>query len=76
MELLVETRWNSGGVFGGTPGGLRIDMYDLASDGLSMKSVVHMPVGMEKRFRGLRMGPGNALYASTDEGEIYKISAK
>jgi len=61
--------------FGGTPGGLRIDMYDIAADGLSMKSVVHMPVGMEKRFRGLRMGPGNALYATTDEGDVFKIMA-
>ena len=61
--------------FGGTPGGLRIDMYDIAADGLSMKSVVHMPLGMEKRFRGLRMGPDNALFATTDEGEVWKISA-
>jgi glucose/arabinose dehydrogenase len=61
--------------FGGTPGGLRIDMYDIAADGLSMKSVVHMPLGMEKRFRGLSMGPDNALFATTDEGEVWKISA-
>lgn len=61
--------------FGGTPGGLRIDMYDIAADGMSMKSVVHMPVGMEKRFRGLRMGPGNALYATTDEGDVFRIEA-
>jgi glucose/arabinose dehydrogenase len=62
--------------FGGTANGLRIDMYDIAADGLSIKSVVHMPVGMEKRFRGLRMGPDSALYASTDEGDIYRITAK
>jgi len=62
--------------FGGTPSGMRIDIYDLPQDGLSMKSVIHMPVGVSKRFRGLRMGPhDNALYATTDEGEIYKISA-
>jgi glucose/arabinose dehydrogenase len=61
--------------FGGTPSGLRIDMYDIADDGLSMHSVIHMPVGVSKRFRGLRMGPDNALYATTDEGEIMKISA-
>ena len=35
-----------------------------------------MPVGVSKRFRGLEMGPDNALYATTDEGEIFKISAK
>ncbi len=61
--------------FGDTPAGSRIDMYDLAADGLSIKSVVHMPLGFSKRFRGLVMGPDNALYASTDEGEIYKITA-
>jgi glucose/arabinose dehydrogenase len=63
--------------FGGTPSGMRVDMYDIAEDGLSMKSVIHLPVGVSKRFRGLRMGPhDNALYATTDEGEIYKISAQ
>ena len=62
--------------FGGTPSGLRIDMYDITNDGLSINSVIHMPVGVSKRFRGLRMGPhDNALYATTDEGEIMKISA-
>ena len=62
--------------FGGTPGGMRIDITDIAKDGLSVKSVIHMPVGASKRFRGLEMGPGNALYATTDEGEIFKISAQ
>ncbi len=62
--------------FGDTPAGSRIDMYDIAADGQSIKSVVRMPLGFNKRFRGLVMGPDNALYASTDEGEIYKISAK
>ncbi|MDA0941437.1 MAG: PQQ-dependent sugar dehydrogenase [Proteobacteria bacterium] len=62
--------------FGGTPGGMRIDMVDIAEDGLSVKSVIHMPTGVSKRFRGLRMGPENALFATTDEGEIYKISAQ
>ena len=38
------------GIAFGTPGGLRID-NDIAADGLSMKSVVHMPLGMEKRFQ-------------------------
>ena len=62
--------------FGGTPGGMRIDITDIAKDGLSVKSVIHMPVGASKRFRGLEMGPDNALYATTDEGEIFKISAQ
>ena len=61
--------------FGGTPGGMRIDIVDLTQDGMAVKSVIHMPVGVSKRFRGLEMGPDNALYAATDEGEIYKISA-
>ena len=42
--------------FGGTPGGLRIDMYDISEDGQSINSVIHMPVGVSDRFRGLRMG--------------------
>ena len=61
--------------FGDTPSGLRIDMYDIADDGQSIKTVVRMPLGMSKRFRGLVMGPDNSLYATTDEGEIYKITA-
>ena len=62
--------------FGGTPGGLRIDMYDIADDGQSIGSVIHMPVGVSDRFRGLRMGYDNALYATTDSGNIMKISAE
>lgn len=62
--------------FGDTPAGSRIDIYDIAADGLSIKSAIQMPLGISKRFRGLVMGPDNALYASTDEGEIYKITAK
>ena len=62
--------------FGDTPPGLRIDIIDIAADGLGIKSVVRMPLGFKKRFRGLVMGPDNALYASTDEGEIYRISSE
>ncbi len=62
--------------FGGTPAGSRIDMYDIAADGLSIKSAIKLPLGFSKRFRGLVMGPDNALYATTDEGEIYKITAE
>lgn len=61
--------------FGDTPSGSRIDIIDTAPDGLAIKSVIQMPLGFAKRFRGLVMGPDNALYASTDEGEIYKITA-
>ena len=62
--------------FGGTPSGMRIDIVDLAKDGKSVKSVLHLPTGLSKRFRGLRLGPDGALYAAVDEGEIYKITAK
>lgn len=62
--------------FGDTPAGSRIDIIDLAADGLGIKGIVRMPLGFAKRFRGLVMGPDNALYAATDEGEIYKITAK
>jgi glucose/arabinose dehydrogenase len=61
--------------FGGTPSGLRIDMYDISDDGKSINSVIHMPVGVSDRFRGLEMGYDNALYATTDSGNIMKISA-
>ena len=65
--------------FGDTPTGLRIDMYDITDDATSIRSVVRMPMGpvdkMSKRYRGLVMGPGNALYACTDEGEVWKITA-
>jgi glucose/arabinose dehydrogenase len=61
--------------FGDTPAGSRIDIMDIADNGLSMKSVIHMPVGMTERFRGLVMGPDNALYISTDSGGIYKATA-
>ena len=61
--------------FGGTPGGLRIDMYDIADDGLSIKNVIHMPGLAPDRFRGLRMGYDNALYVTTDSGNILKVSA-
>ncbi len=62
--------------FGGTPPGSRIDMIALTADGLGISGIVRMPLGFQKRFRGLVMGPDNALYASTDEGEIYRITAK
>ncbi|NIP51549.1 MAG: PQQ-dependent sugar dehydrogenase, partial [Gammaproteobacteria bacterium] len=62
--------------FGDTPPGSRIDIIDIAADGLGIKGIVRMPLGFSKRFRGLVMGPDNALYASTDEGEIYKITAE
>jgi len=62
--------------FGDTPPGSRIDIIDLTPDGLGIKGIVRMPLGFSKRFRGLVMGHDNALYAATDEGEIYRITAE
>ena len=61
--------------FGDTPAGSRIDIVDIAENGLSVKSVIHMPMGMSNRYRGLVLGPDGALYVSTDEGGIYKVTA-
>ena len=62
--------------FGATPPGSRIDVYNLADDGLSIKGAIIMPTGITTRYRGLVMGPDNALYAATDDGFIFQISAK
>ena len=48
--------------FGGTPSGMRIDVIDITKDGKAIKSVIQMPTGLTKRFRGLRLGPDGALY--------------
>jgi glucose/arabinose dehydrogenase len=61
--------------FGGTPVGNRIDVLDLAEDGLSVHSVETMELGIEPaRFRGLELGPDGALYAVVDEGMIYRMA--
>jgi glucose/arabinose dehydrogenase len=62
--------------FGDTPAGSRVDMIALTPDGLGISGIVRMPLGFSKRFRGLVMSPDNALYAATDEGEIYRITAE
>lgn len=61
--------------FGNTPPGSRIDVYDIADDGLAIKGAIIMPTAITTRYRGLVMGPDNALYATVDDGIIYKISA-
>lgn len=59
--------------FGGTPVGQRIDLLDIADDGLSAE-VVSLPLPMEPgRFRSIVLGPDGSLYAAMDEGEIYQI---
>ena len=61
--------------FGDTPAGQRMDMISINSDGLGINGITRRPLGFSKRFRGLVMGPDNALYVSVDEGEIYKVTA-
>ena len=61
--------------FGDTPVGQRIDIIDIAEDGLSVNDVTEMPLPMGSgRFRSLVQGPDGALYAAVDEGEIYRIT--
>lgn len=61
--------------FGGTPVGQRINVIDLGIDGSSVGEVVEMPLPRgAARFRGLVMGPDNALYVTTDEGQIHRFS--
>ncbi|NKX46322.1 PQQ-dependent sugar dehydrogenase [Roseicyclus persicicus] len=59
--------------FGGTPVGQRIDLLNIADDGMSAE-VISMPLPMEPgRFRSVVLGPDGNLYAAMDEGEIYRI---
>jgi glucose/arabinose dehydrogenase len=59
--------------FGGTPVGQRIDLLDIADDGMSAE-VISMPLPMPPgRFRSVVLGPDGNLYAAMDEGEIYQI---
>jgi len=59
----------------GTPQGERIDLIDLAEDGLSVKDVTAMPLPMPAgRFRSVVQGPDGALYAAVDEGVIYWLA--
>ncbi|NMG40973.1 PQQ-dependent sugar dehydrogenase [Chelativorans sp. ZYF759] len=61
--------------FGGTPLGQRIDIIDIAEDGLSVNDVSEMPLPMGSgRFRSLVLGPDGSLYAAIDEGDIYRIT--
>lgn len=60
--------------FGGTPVGQRIDVIDIAEDGMSVNDVTEMPLPMGSgRFRALVQGPDGHLYAAIDEGDIYRI---
>lgn len=60
--------------FGGTPVGQRVDVLDLAPDGLSVNEVTTMDLPIPPgRFRSLVLGPDGALYIAADEGEIYRV---
>ncbi|PWK62178.1 PQQ-dependent sugar dehydrogenase [Roseicyclus mahoneyensis] len=82
-EFLVGDQWGDwngmmavgimGIGFGGTPVGQRIDLINIAEDGMSAE-VITMPLPMEPgRFRSVVLGPDGNLYAAMDEGEIYRI---
>ncbi|MDQ7734129.1 PQQ-dependent sugar dehydrogenase [Halomonas sp. SpR1] len=61
--------------FGGTPVGQRINLIDIAEDGLSVNDVSEMPVPMgAARFRSLVLGSDGDLYTAVDEGSIYRIT--
>ena len=61
--------------FGGTPVGQRIDIMALADDGMSVGNVTSISLPMAAgRFRSVVQGPDGSLYASVDEGTIYKLT--
>lgn len=58
----------------GTPVGNRMDVLDIAADGLSAKrTTVNLPMPAA-RFRSLVQGPDGNLYVATDEGAISRLS--
>ena len=62
-------------VFATAKTGNRIDVLDIAADGLSAKRVV-MPLPMPAgRFRSVVVGPDGDLFVST-ESELYRLSPK
>jgi len=77
FEDLMPPSWNNHGFSQGTSSAafLTGDVFDLADDGLSIKGAIIMPTGITTRYRGLIMGPDNALYATVDDGIIYRIEA-
>ncbi|MEX0603235.1 MAG: PQQ-dependent sugar dehydrogenase [Marinobacter sp.] len=61
--------------FGGTPVGQRINLIDIAQDGLSVNDVSELPLPMgSARFRSIVQGPDGDLYTLVDEGDIYRIT--
>lgn len=61
--------------FSGTPIGQRIDVIELAEDGMSVVDVTEMTLPTDSgRFRSLVLGPDGSLYAAVDEGMIHKLA--
>lgn len=61
--------------FGGTPVGQRIDVVDLADDGVSVDGVTTMSLPMASgRFRSVVQGPDGSLYAAVDGGDIHRLT--
>ena len=60
--------------FGGTAVGMRIDVIDIAKDGMSVNDVTSMSLPMAAgRFRSVVLGPDGNLYAAVDQGDIYQL---
>ncbi len=60
----------------GTPVGNRMDVLDIAANGLSAKrTTVSLPMPAA-RFRSLVQGPDGNLYVATDEGAISRLTPK
>lgn len=58
----------------GTPVGNRIDVLDIAADGLSAtRTTINLPMPAA-RFRSLVQGPDGSLYVATDEGAISRLT--
>ena len=58
----------------GTPVGNRLDVLDIATDGLSAtRTTVKLPMPAA-RFRSLVQGPDGNLYVAIDEGTIYRLT--
>ncbi len=58
----------------GTPVGNRLDVLDIAANGLSAtRTTVNLPMPAA-RFRSLVQGPDGSLYVATDEGSISRLT--
>ena len=58
----------------GTPVGNRLDVLDIAADGLSAtRTTVKLPMPAA-RFRSVVQGPDGNLYVAIDEGTIYRLT--